>query len=119
MVELEQGHDASFHREPSPHESGTIPVTAHRRPLLLIRLSRAGGRFREFPITPIGASHSDELRAFVLPYARVQTSTDLDSLLMGLLQCTDEAAATCANRFRPALERGDHTGRQSAKGHRG
>ena len=54
---------------------------------------------------PPGASYSAELGEFVLPYEAVRTAPDPDRLLLGFLQATYEAAATCAHWDREALER--------------
>jgi hypothetical protein len=63
--------------------------------------------FREFPIRAVGAYYDDALREFVLPYSLVRTAPDPDGLLMGFLQTTYEAAATCGRWNRNALERHD------------
>lgn len=61
--------------------------------------------FREFPIGPTGAYFSAELGEFVLPYPLVRTAAHPDAVLLGFLQSTYEAAATCAHWDRDALER--------------
>jgi hypothetical protein len=63
--------------------------------------------YREFPLETPGAYFSAELGEFVLPYRLVRTAADPDALLLGFLQGTYEAAATCAHWDRAALERRD------------
>jgi hypothetical protein len=63
--------------------------------------------YREYPIEPSGAYFSAELGEFVLPYQLVRTAADPDAMLLGFLQGTYEAAATCARWDRSALERPD------------
>ena len=63
--------------------------------------------FREYPIRPAGAYFSEGLGEFVLPYPLVRTAADPDAVLLGFLQSTYEAAATCAHWDREALERQD------------
>jgi Family of unknown function (DUF5996) len=61
--------------------------------------------FREWPVGPAGASYSEELGEFVLPYEIVRTATHPDTALLEFLQSTYEAAAECAQWDRARLER--------------
>ena len=61
--------------------------------------------FRDATVRPEGASFSDPLGEFVLPYQIVRTAPDPDRLLLDFLQSTYEAAATTAAWDRAALER--------------
>jgi Family of unknown function (DUF5996) len=54
---------------------------------------------------PDGASYSDELGEFVLPYAAVRTADDPDGLLGRFLEATYDAAADLADWDRTTLER--------------
>jgi hypothetical protein len=61
--------------------------------------------FRDAIVRPEGATFSDELGDFVLPYELVRTAPDPDGFLLDFLQSTYEAAATTAAWDRAALER--------------
>lgn len=61
--------------------------------------------YRAAPVGPAGASFDDALGEFTLPYTAVRTAPDPDAVLLEFLQRTYEAAATCADWDRPALER--------------
>jgi hypothetical protein len=61
--------------------------------------------FRDYPIQPREAFYHDEMGEFVLPYDAVRTSKSPDETLLSFLQSSYEAAATCANWDRRALER--------------
>jgi hypothetical protein len=61
--------------------------------------------YREWAVSPDGASFDDALGEFVLPYEAVRTAADPDAVLLAFLQSTYEAAADCADWDRPALER--------------
>jgi hypothetical protein len=57
------------------------------------------------PIAPSGASYSNELGEFVLPYEAVRTADEPDKTLLEYLQTTYEAVAAAATWDRNALER--------------
>jgi hypothetical protein len=61
--------------------------------------------FRDAEVRPEGASYSDQLGEFVLPYESVRTAPEPDRLLLEFLQSIYEAAATAAAWDRGALER--------------
>jgi Family of unknown function (DUF5996) len=61
--------------------------------------------FKEYHIQPKEAFYHNEMREFVLPYNVVSTSNSPDEVLLAFLQSTYEAAATCAQWDRNALER--------------
>jgi hypothetical protein len=61
--------------------------------------------FKDYPIQPPEAFYHKEMREFVLPYDVVRTTKSPDEVLLSFLQSTYEAAATCANWDRRALER--------------
>jgi hypothetical protein len=61
-------------------------------------------RFKEHAVQPDGASFSEALGEFLLPYDSVRESADPDSTLLAFLQSTYEAAADTANWDRAALE---------------
>jgi hypothetical protein len=61
--------------------------------------------FRDVSVGPAGASYSDELQEFVLPYQQVREATDPDAVLLQFLQSSYEAAADTAGWDRAALER--------------
>jgi DNA modification methylase len=61
--------------------------------------------FKDYPIQPSEAFYHKEMREFVLPYDVVRTTNSPDEVLLSFLQSTYEAAATCANWDRRALER--------------
>lgn len=50
-------------------------------------------RFAQAPVRPAGASYSEALREFILPYDAVRTSPSPDATLLEFLQSTYEAAA--------------------------
>ena len=61
--------------------------------------------FKDYSIQPPEAFYHKEMREFVLPYDVVRTTKSPDEVLLSFLQSTYEAAATCANWDRRALER--------------
>ena len=61
--------------------------------------------YRDFVVAPTGASWSDDLGEFVLPYELVRTADDPDALLLTFLESTYEAATTTAQWDRNTLER--------------
>ena len=61
--------------------------------------------FREARVEPDGASYSDQLREFVLPYAAVRAAPDPEAALLAFLQTTYAAAADMAEWDRGTLER--------------
>jgi hypothetical protein len=61
--------------------------------------------FKDYPILPPEAFYHNEMREFVLSYDVVRTTKSPDDVLLSFLQSTYEAAATCANWDRRALER--------------
>ena len=61
--------------------------------------------FRDYHIQPSEAFYHNEMREFILPYDTVRTAKSPDEVLLSFLQSTYEAAATCANWDRRALER--------------
>jgi hypothetical protein len=60
--------------------------------------------FKDYPIQPPEAFYHKEMSEFVLPYDVVRTTKSPDEVLLSFLQSTYEAAATCANWDRRALE---------------
>lgn len=60
--------------------------------------------YRDWPLDSPG-TFDEELGEFVLPYEVVRTSGDPDGTLLSFLQSTYDAAATCAQWDREALER--------------
>lgn len=61
--------------------------------------------FKDYPIQPSDAFYHKGISEFLLPYEVVRTSNSHDEVLLDFLQSTYEAAATCANWDRLALER--------------
>jgi uncharacterized protein DUF5996 len=61
--------------------------------------------FADAGVRPDGAFYSQDLREYILPYARVRESTKPDDTLSDFLQSTYEAAADLARWDRAALER--------------
>jgi hypothetical protein len=61
--------------------------------------------FKDYPIRPPKAFYHSGISEFLLPYDVVRTSNSPDEILLSFLQSTYEAAATCANWDRRALER--------------
>lgn len=61
--------------------------------------------FNEYPIQPKEAFYHTGMKEFLLPYNVVRTANSPDEVLLAFLQSTYEAAATCANWDRNALER--------------
>jgi uncharacterized protein DUF5996 len=61
--------------------------------------------FKDYPIQPSEAFYHQGISEFLLPYEVVRNSKSHDELLLDFLQSTYEAAATCANWDRRALER--------------
>ena len=61
--------------------------------------------FEDYPIQPSEAFYHKGISEFLLPYEVVRTSNSHDKVLLDFLQSTYEAAATCANWNRRALER--------------
>lgn len=61
--------------------------------------------FKEYPVQPSEAFYDKGMSEFILPYEVVRTSDLRDEVLLNFLQSTYEAAATCANWDRRALER--------------
>ena len=60
--------------------------------------------FKDYPIQPSEAFYHEEMREFILPYNVVRTAKSPDEVLLSFLQSTYEAAATCGNWDRHALE---------------
>ncbi len=60
--------------------------------------------FRSAPVRPEAAFFSQELGEFVLPYDAVRTAASPDTVLLGFLQNTYEAAADAGKWNRAALE---------------
>lgn len=60
--------------------------------------------FKDYPIQPPEAFYHKDMSEFVLPYDVVRTTKSPDEVLLSFLQSTYEAAATCANWDRRALE---------------
>ena len=60
--------------------------------------------FKDALVAPSGASYSETLREFLLPYEAVRTASDPDAVLLSFLQSTYEAAADAAHWDRAALE---------------
>ena len=61
--------------------------------------------FKDYPIQPSEAFYHKEMGEFLLPYNVVRTAESPDKVLLSFLQSTYEAAATCSNWDRRALER--------------
>jgi len=61
--------------------------------------------FKDYPIQPSEALYHNEMREFILSYDAVRTARSPDQVLLSFLQSTYEAAATCSNWDRYALER--------------
>jgi len=61
--------------------------------------------FSKAVVQPAGASWSEQLGEFLLPYHDVQTASSPDDVLLAFLQSTYEAAAELASWDREALER--------------
>jgi hypothetical protein len=61
--------------------------------------------FKDYPIQPSEAFYDKGISEFLLPYEVVRTSDSRDEVLLDFLQSTYEAAATCGNWDRRALER--------------
>ena len=61
--------------------------------------------FKHYPIQPLEVYYHADMGEFILPYDEVSTSKSPDDTLLSFLQSTYEAAATCANWDRHALER--------------
>jgi uncharacterized protein DUF5996 len=61
--------------------------------------------FADAGVRPDGAFYSQDLREYILPYARVRESTKPDDTLSDFLQSTYEASADLAKWDRAALER--------------
>lgn len=61
--------------------------------------------YGEANLRPAEAFYSKELGEFVLPYEKVRTAGDPDSMLLEFLQSSYEAAANCAHWDRAGLER--------------
>lgn len=61
--------------------------------------------FNEYHIQPKEAFYHSVMKEFVLPYNVINTSNSPDGSLLAFLQSTYEAAATCAQWDRNALER--------------
>ena len=61
--------------------------------------------FKDYPIQPSEALYHNEMREFILSYDTVRTAKSPDQVLLSFLQSTYEAAATCSNWDRHALER--------------
>ena len=61
--------------------------------------------FRSYPVAPVGARYSEEMREFVLPYEAVRTAQSPDDALLDFVQTTYAAAADLGRWDRAALER--------------
>jgi Family of unknown function (DUF5996) len=61
--------------------------------------------FKDYPVQPQEAFYHKEMREFVLPYDLLCATNSPDEVLLSFLQSSYEAAATCANWDRRALER--------------
>jgi hypothetical protein len=61
--------------------------------------------FKDYPIHPSEAFYHTGISEFLLPYDVVRSSKSHDEVLLNFLQSTYEAAATCANWDRRAVER--------------
>ena len=61
--------------------------------------------FKDYPIQPSEAFYHKDISEFLLPYEVVRSSNSHDQVLLDFLQSTYDAAATCANWDRRALER--------------
>jgi hypothetical protein len=61
-------------------------------------------QFKNCPVTPHGAAFNETLGEFLLPYDTVRKAADPGAALLSFLQTTYEAAATCAQWDRAALE---------------
>jgi hypothetical protein len=61
-------------------------------------------QFKDCPVKPDGAAFNGTLGEFLLPYDEVRKAADPGAALLSFLQSTYEAAATCAQWDRAALE---------------
>jgi uncharacterized protein DUF5996 len=61
--------------------------------------------FNKFPTRPPEAFYHKDMGEYLLPYDVIRTSESPDDILLSFLQSTYEAAATCGNWDRIALER--------------
>jgi hypothetical protein len=61
--------------------------------------------FRDYHIEPPEAFYHTNMNEFLLPYDVVRTAKSADEILLSFLQTTYDAAATCGNWDRLALER--------------
>ncbi len=61
--------------------------------------------FKDYPIRPMAAFYSSDMREFILPYNAVRRADNPDEALLEFLQSTYEAAANRGNWDRTALER--------------
>jgi Family of unknown function (DUF5996) len=61
--------------------------------------------FKDYPIQPPEGFYHTAMGMFLLPYDVVRTAKSPDGVLLSFLQSTYEAAATCANWDRRAVER--------------
>jgi len=61
--------------------------------------------FSEYPVQPVAAFYSPELREFILPYETVRQAENPDAALLAFLQTTYEAAADLGCWDRASLER--------------
>jgi hypothetical protein len=61
--------------------------------------------FRDYHIEPPEAVYHTNMNEFLLPYDVVRTAKSADEILLSFLQTTYDAAATCGNWDRLALER--------------
>ena len=61
--------------------------------------------FKDYPIQPPEGFYHTAMGMFLLPYDVVRTAKSPDDVLLSFLQSTYEAAATCANWDRRAVER--------------
>jgi hypothetical protein len=61
--------------------------------------------FKDYPIQPPEVFYHTGMSEFLLPYDVVRTAKSPDDVLLSFLQSTYEAATTCANWDRHALER--------------
>ena len=62
-------------------------------------------KFKDAPVAPDGASWSEEMSEFVLPYERVRSADRPERALLDFLESTYVAAATTADWDRQRLER--------------
>jgi hypothetical protein len=60
--------------------------------------------FKDWSVKPEGASYSEAMGEFLLPYDKVRTASDPDGALLSFLQSTYEAAAETARWDRKELE---------------